>query len=154
MLHLQLPEGSTTPMMEQASQSSLTAAKQHIDKTDLAEAKKLTKEPTSTKDKSESAAAAGPEMDRELIEKKYPIGTMIWGKLPGYDWWPGVLLSYSDGTSGGAKKDASTEEQQLSDDEDSSSNVVRVWVKWYGDNQLSQVSVLTYFNFSCLRLHL
>ena len=58
-------------------------------------------------------------------------GTMVWGKLPGYDWWPGVLLSYSDGI----KKEA----EELSDDEGDGSAVVRVWVKWYGDNQLSQV---------------
>ena len=62
------------------------------------------------------------------------IGTMVWGKLPGYDWWPGVVLSYSDGTNG-TKKDT----DELSDDETESNSVVRVWVKWYGDNQLSQV---------------
>ena len=58
----------------------------------------------------------------------------MWGKLPGYDWWPGVLLSYSDSTNG-VKKEA----EELSDDECDGGVVVRVWVKWYGDNQLSQV---------------
>lgn len=58
----------------------------------------------------------------------------MWGKLPGYDWWPGVVLSYSDSTNG-TKKDA----DELSDDEMESNSIVRVWVKWYGDNQLSQV---------------
>ena len=130
-------------MVEQAS-PSLTAAEQCTDKFDHTRAKKVTKELT----KGRSETIAGPETDREQIEKKYPIGTMIWGKLPGYDWWPGVLLSYSDGTTsnggGGAKKElaAAVEEQQLSDDEESSCNVIRVWVKWYGDNQLSQVSSL------------
>ena len=128
-------------MVEQTS-PSLTAVKQCTDKVDLTGAKKVTKELA----KDESETIAGPEIDREQIEKKYPIGTMIWGKLPGYDWWPGVVLSYSDGATssggGGAKKEptSATEEQQLSDDEESSCNVVRVWVKWYGDNQLSQVS--------------
>ena len=139
---LQLPEDSTA-VMEQMKQSSpsLTAAKQHTDKADHTEAKRSANKEL-TKDKSETVA--GPETDREQIEKKYPIGTMIWGKLPGYDWWPGVLLSYSNGLtngSGALKKEGATtmEEQQMSDDEDSSCNVVRVWVKWYGDNQLSQV---------------
>ena len=59
---------------------------------------------------------------------------MVWGKLPGYDWWPGILLSYSDGTNGIKK-----EVEELSDDEADSCSVMRVWVKWYGDNQLSQV---------------
>ena len=137
----QLPEDSSV-MVDQVEQTlpSLTAAQQHTDKADHIEAKKATKD--LTKDKNEMIT--GPETDREQIEKKYPIGTMIWGKLPGYDWWPGVLLSYSDGSTNGsgAKKEAAAaaEEQQLSDDEDSSCNVVRVWVKWYGDNQLSQVS--------------
>ena len=138
MPFLQLPEDSSG-IVEQTS-PPLIAAKQHTSKVDLAVAEKVTKE--LTKDKSETIA--GVETDREQIEKRYPIGTMIWGKLPGYDWWPGVLLSYSDGTTsnGGAKKEpaAAAEEQQLSDDEESSCNVVRVWVKWYGDNQLSQVS--------------
>ena len=64
----------------------------------------------------------------------YVAGTMVWGKLPGYDWWPGILLSYSDDTNG-IKKDG----EELSDDESESNNSVRVWVRWYGDNQLSQV---------------
>ena len=64
---------------------------------------------------------------------------MIWGKLPGYDWWPGVVLSYSDNTNGMKK-----EVEDLSDDETESNNGVRVWVKWYGDNQLSQVLQCVY----------
>ena len=149
MWHLQLPDHEGSKPMEEQNSPTLTAAKIYTDKADL---KKPTKE--FPKDKSESAAASQETMDRELIEKKYPIGTMIWGKLPGYDWWPGVLLSYSDGTNngggGGEKKEVtaatSTEEQQLSDDEDNSGNVVRVWVKWYGDNQLSQVSLNSFRN--------
>jgi hypothetical protein len=149
-LFLQLP----SPVVEQTSPPMTAAKQRHADKANRTEAKRATKELTGgTKDKSEAIAGASPAghgppetFDREQLEKKYPIGTMIWGKLPGYDWWPGVLLSYSDGsTSGGgsgAKKEsaaAATEEQQLSDDEESSCNVIRVWVKWYGDNQLSQV---------------
>lgn len=144
---LQLP----SPVVEQTSPPLTTATKQRHtdhDKANRTETKRSTNKEF-TKDKSEtttSTAGHGSEtIDREQIEKKYPIGTMIWGKLPGYDWWPGVLLSYSDGSSvaggsGGAKKEAAMEEQQLSDDEESSCNVIRVWVKWYGDNQLSQVS--------------
>ena len=134
-------------MVEQTSPPLAAAAKQRHsdrDKANCTETKRSTNNKELTKDKSEATASA-ETIDREQIEKKYPIGTMIWGKLPGYDWWPGVLLSYSDGSGvagggGGGKKETTTEEQQLSDDEESSCNVVRVWVKWYGDNQLSQVS--------------
>ena len=142
-ISLQLP----SPVVEQTSPPLAAAAKQRHtdrDKANRTETKRSTNNKELTKDKSEATASTSSEtIDREQIEKKYPIGTMIWGKLPGYDWWPGVLLSYSDGSGvagGGPKKEAATEEQQLSDDEESSCNVVRVWVKWYGDNQLSQVS--------------
>ena len=137
-------------MVVEKTSPPLTAAKQHtVDRAGRTEAKKATKE-LAKENKTETISAAGhaygEEINREQIEKKYPIGTMIWGKLPGYDWWPGVLLSYSDGSSAagaGAKKEAAgaMEDQQLSDDEESSCDVVRVWVKWYGDNQLSQVSL-------------
>ena len=60
------------------------------------------------------------------------MGTMVWGKLPGYDWWPGVTVSYIAGD-----KDDKEGENEVQGGE----REVLVWVKWYGENNLSQVSV-------------
>ena len=62
---------------------------------------------------------------------QHPVGSMVWGKLPGYDWWPGVIISYSR-----------EEEDSKGDGEEGEG--VQVWIKWYGENNLSQVSVHTY----------
>ena len=50
--------------------------------------------------------------------KNFPSGRMMWGKLPGYEWWPGCILSSAVGEDG----------------------TISVWIKWYGENLLSQVS--------------
>ena len=56
---------------------------------------------------------------------------MVWGKLPGYNWWPGNVISYD--VIGGLN-----DEKEEKEEEESSSNV-RAWVKWYGETQLSKV---------------
>ena len=56
----------------------------------------------------------------EDLHERFPVGMMVWGKLPGSDWWPGSVISYDEGGGGGGEPQA--------------------WIKWYGDNQLSQVS--------------
>ena len=60
----------------------------------------------------------------EDLHERFPVGAMVWGKLPGYDWWPGSVISYDEGGGGGGGG-GGVEPQ--------------VWIKWYGDNQLSQV---------------
>lgn len=50
-------------------------------------------------------------------KEQFPVGTLVWGKIPGYDWWPGTVISHCED---GAGKD-------------------QLWVRWFGDNQLSQV---------------
>ena len=62
-----------------------------------------------------------------MLEVEFPLGTMVWGKLPGYCWWPGTLISYD--SLGGAKEQ----------DEDGEMGV-RAWIKWFGETQLSKVS--------------
>ena len=71
-------------------------------------------------------------------KQPFPVGSMVWGKLPGYDMWPGLLISYEK------RKDkplAMEEEEECDDDEDESKaeDDVEVWIRWFGDNQLSQV---------------
>ena len=65
------------------------------------------------------------------------MGTIVWGKLPGYDWWPGVTVSYSrgekDDKEGGSEVHGGSEVQ-------GGEREVQVWVKWLGENNLSQVS--------------
>lgn len=62
----------------------------------------------------------------------------MWGKIPGYSWWPGVVMCLNktaEGFSGGleSSKDSDNQEEE---DEDGGTEV---WVKWFGDNQLSKV---------------
>lgn len=68
---------------------------------------------------------------KEAFELEFPIGSMVWGKLPGYNWWPGNVISYD--VIGGLN-----DEKEEKEEEESSSNV-RAWVKWYGETQLSKV---------------
>lgn len=70
------------------------------------------------------------------IDQQFPIGSLVWGKLPGYDWWPGCVISYDKKDSKEAERD---EEEEEEDDGRERDNGKVAWVKWYGDNQLSQV---------------
>jgi hypothetical protein len=62
-------------------------------------------------------------------DDKLPVNWMVWGKIPGYDWWPGYILSYEKG-----KPDV-----ELEDEDIIGNNEVVAMIKWFGDNQLSQV---------------
>lgn len=71
-----------------------------------------------------------------------PIGSLVWGKLPGYDWWPGCVVSYDKRSSGLDDNNESDEEEDITNE--------AAWVKWYGDNQLSQVNnffLSAFFNY-------
>lgn len=57
-----------------------------------------------------------------------PVGHMMWGKLPGYDWWPGCIISHNE----------VKEEKKMESRDAEKEN--KVWIKWYGETQLSQVS--------------
>ncbi len=61
-------------------------------------------------------------------EEIFCVGTMVWGKLPGYCWWPGVVISY-----GGL-------ESERDDVELPGESNFQAWVKWFGETQLSRVS--------------
>ena len=67
------------------------------------------------------------------------MGTIVWGKLPGYEWWPGVVISYTRGKErdsrgrGGGGEGGEGEEDEKE---------MQVWVKWYGESNLSQVSAI------------
>lgn len=69
---------------------------------------------------------------------QFPIGTMTWGKLLGYDWWPGCVISHDEGGKG--KKE---EEEGGGSMEEEPSSGPQFWIKWFGDNQLSQVIKLS-----------
>ena len=68
----------------------------------------------------------------EDLHKLFPLGMMMWGKLPGYNWWPGSVISYDEGGGVGGERGGERGGEP------------QVWIKWYGDNQLSQVR-----NFLC-----
>ena len=59
-----------------------------------------------------------------LDVEEYQHDTMVWGRLPGYEVWPGVVMSYCSKEGDGVEEGEGGE----------------VWVKWYGENNLSQVS--------------
>ena len=64
----------------------------------------------------------------------------MWGKLPGYDWWPGCVISYD-------KKELDKFREEMDNDdeletgpmEEEDEGDIVTWVKWFGDNQLSLV---------------
>lgn len=51
----------------------------------------------------------------------YPISTLVWGKLKGFDWWPGRISSHIEIGGSEPHPDGS------------------LWVKWFGENQVSEV---------------
>ena len=64
-----------------------------------------------------------------LLLEVYPIGRMMWGKLLGYDWWPGYIVSHSQERP---KRERGGEENGDQDP--------KIWLKWFGETQLSYVS--------------
>ena len=50
-------------------------------------------------------------------------GQLIWGRLKGYDWWPGLVVSYME-----AQKAPPSPSNH--------------WVKWFGDNKFSLVCII------------
>ena len=79
--------------------------------------------------------------DMVTTKQPFPVGSMVWGKLPGYNMWPGLLISYDK------RKDkplAMEEEEECDDDEESKTeDDVEVWIRWFGDSKLSQVCAIT-----------
>lgn len=71
------------------------------------------------------------------LREKFPVGTIVWGKLPGYHWWPGTVISYDGATGSGASGEegggASPGEKPTLSSEP------QAWIKWFGENNLSQV---------------
>lgn len=85
-------------------------------------------EPVAGEDKDHDNASSKPSViTRAQFEERFPIGTMVWGKLPGYSWWPGIVISYG---SANESKD---------EPDDGGESDVRAWIKWYGETQLSKV---------------
>lgn len=74
-------------------------------------------------------------------EPSYPAGSIVWGKLPRYEWWPGIIVSCSQDRSGEGRD---TPEETTSEAEEEGGGggikVCQVWVKWCGENNLSHVS--------------
>lgn len=64
---------------------------------------------------------------------EFPVGSMVWGKLPGYDWWPGCVISRSEDKNG--------DQQHTGGGDGDRGGGVQMWIKWYGENNLSQVSL-------------
>lgn len=62
----------------------------------------------------------------EVEPVKYLIGQLIWGRLKGFDWWPGRVISNIE-----AQKSPAVEGSY--------------WIKWFGDNKISMLPVV------CLR---
>ena len=78
----------------------------------------------------QSGAVGSATQDGDLSVERPPVGSMVWGKLPGYDWWPGLVISYSQDKSEGEPQSTGETER---------GGGLQVWIKWYGENNLSQV---------------
>ncbi len=81
-------------------------------------------------------ALKSPSLSPQVLRERFPVGMIVWGKLPGYNWWPGTAISYDD-TMGG---------RVPVEDEDTGERVEKnsepqVWIKWFGENNLSQVGL-------------
>lgn len=79
------------------------------------------------------------------LQDRYPIGRMMWGKLLGYDWWPGLIVSHSREEPRRGKVERSQDEE-----EGESSEGGKVWLKWFGEKQLSNVSYTAYDHVSAV----
>lgn len=55
-------------------------------------------------------------------------GSVVWGKLPSYKWWPGIIVNSTDIGLPNPKFGS-------------------VWVFWFGDYKVSQVNYLAIFVF-------
>ena len=75
-----------------------------------------------------SPPSSNQKEEEEMVEplldnaKEYPYHSLVWGKLKGYDWWPGRIAHYK--------------ELNLSPCPAGSS-----WVRWFGEKQVSDVSM-------------
>ncbi|XP_065883900.1 DNA (cytosine-5)-methyltransferase 3C-like isoform X3 [Dysidea avara] len=69
--------------------------------------------------------------DLDNNEEDYPISTLVWGKLKGFDWWPGRISSHVE-IGGMEPQDSGT-----------------LWVKWFGENQVSEMSIVSLAEFGC-----
>ena len=64
----------------------------------------------------------------------------MWGKLPGYDWWPGCVVSHDKKEMEKFKEEMETDEEETESLGGGEEGGETAWVKWFGDNQLSLVS--------------
>jgi len=81
------------------------------------------------------------------MKEVFCINRLVWGKLPGYSWWPGAIISYEGSkeieqdkmaaTEGGKPNKESLEQKQQ---QQQGLELTSAWVKWFGENQLSPVS--------------
>ena len=67
------------------------------------------------------------DKNKESLKELFPAGQLIWGKLKGFDWWPGMVVELK-----------SPMDNQVDD----------VWVKWYGDNKFSKVRKFDLFEIN------
>ncbi len=70
----------------------------------------------------------------KTIIKLFPIGTFVWGKLPGYDWWPGCVVSYDKKEIEKFTEEMDEDEEDItgsSEDDGGNCSDEVAWVKWY-----------------------
>ncbi|XP_078376058.1 DNA (cytosine-5)-methyltransferase 3A-like isoform X2 [Oculina patagonica] len=79
-------------------------------------------EPSAVKKHSKSPPSDQKIPDEEPEVPEYVIGQLIWGRLKGYDWWPGRVVSYNEVQKAPPSPD-------------------NHWVRWFGDNKLSMLPV-------------
>lgn len=78
--------------------------------------------------KVEEPTSNSPTPISDELKKKYPLGRMIWGKIPCFDWWPGYISNHTCNEPKDPKDEGAEGEQ------------VKVWLSWYAEKQISAVS--------------
>ncbi|XP_022092554.1 DNA (cytosine-5)-methyltransferase 3A-like isoform X2 [Acanthaster planci] len=66
------------------------------------------------------------------LQDKYRYGQLVWGKMKGFNWWPGTVVHHHTCGRDAAASDA-------------------CWIKWFGDNKFSKVNlnqVIPFVQFS------
>lgn len=77
------------------------------------------------------ATGASDVLASKTLQEAFPVGRMMWGKLLGYDWWPGYIVCHSQDEP----KTEGSEEEETGGEASH-----KIWLKWFGETQLSFVS--------------
>lgn len=122
-------EGSTTPSRSTAEAETVRRSLVFSETTPEESSSKMKLDSSSSTVPNEepvngelaSIEEEGGSKEEEILPPPFSIGTLVFGKLKGYDWWPGRVASHNEIGMPVPPPNHS-------------------WIRWYGENQVSDVS--------------